>query len=65
MPEPSNEETSDPGFKEKRSFGSGRGNLTGHGALTGERPLVAASYILKKYTKLNKGEWNNLQKKIG
>lgn len=38
-------EASEPGFKEKRSRGSGSGKLTGEGGLTVDRPLTAASYI--------------------
>ena len=38
-------EASEPGFRENRSRGSGRGKVTGCGALTEERPLTAASYI--------------------
>jgi len=35
----------EPGFKEKGSWGSGRGNFTGIGPSTLTRPLTAASYI--------------------
>ena len=38
-------EASEPGFRENRSRGSGRGKVTGCGALTEVRPLTAASYI--------------------
>lgn len=37
--------STDPGFKEWWSCGSGSGNLTGNGGETGERPLMAASNI--------------------
>ena len=42
--------TSDPGVKENGFRGSGKGNLIGNGASTGERPLRAPSrtYTTKK-----------------
>lgn len=39
----------DPGFKEKRLRGFGRGNFTGIGPLTGASPLTAASYICQMH----------------